>query len=176
MAIVDLSTQVYQAVLAQLMNYAPLAQSVRTVQDLSQAAFQQLVASYSSGDAPAMLLLPTMDIAVPFRENSMEMHWNQSFSLLITTDSQQIGPVNGIKWLIRYAMCSGDPHFGLGGMVEGWEWASGQMGMGPWQRWLDAATSGSKRWATVEGFRVSCGIAYKGQGGLYELAAAATPI
>lgn len=161
MAIVDPSTQVYQALSAGLLAFAPFQSSLHAVQDISQPNFPQLIEQYGSGDCPAYLLLPTADEDNPWRGGSMEFRWTVSIALLVTTDSEQIVPIFSTNWMRRCAMPSLQMAMNALPFVMGMEWQYGRFGLGRFARDADAAASGSKRWTTVGGFKIFCCFGWK---------------
>lgn len=156
MGLVDPTTQLYQAVQAQLLNYAPFKTALRTIQDPSQTNFQQLLDSYQGGDTPAYLMLPTKDEDDVFNASSMSFAWKVEFALLMTTDYEAVQPLFSINWLRRCTFSQISPvNFGMQ-FVRKWDFVGGRMGLGRFQKEADAAAAGSKRWTTVGAFRFWC--------------------
>jgi hypothetical protein len=172
MTITDPSTQVYQAVLKTLMAFPPLAANLRTVQNPADPAnFQQFLVGYQAGDTPAMLLKPVSNIRKFFALNSRAFSWTEEIGVALSTDSQNIQPINVVNWQLSYALAYAErqpnigKNFGITAQTNGfnvisWDLVGGKMDLGSFQSEMDSAAGGAQRWRAVAIFRIQCGMGW----------------
>lgn len=161
----DPSTQIYQAILATLKAFPPVAAQIVSIMDMSSQNFQQLARQYASGQMPAILLKPVTRKMTFFR-GSVAPEVVEELGLFISTDYQNVLAINAAYWLaasaIYYANSQGQKFFGLLTatptplMVRDVQLIGGQLGLGevPGAE-SDNAAKGAARFVFVAGWRVT---------------------